>query len=899
MRLVRPTRYFLPSLLLLLSLIARPAAAQERTVFDFSAPAAGQRGDYEASAGAEVAEGQGRLAARDGWAERAQPTRAAIDVSNAGIETPRAVLSVPVDGLPAALRRALGVDGTDATAWLPDGTRLDRPVAAGISSPSALGVFHVRVPTLPAGASSIVLYAGDRSGAAAVDELAFFTDPTPVVRTFVTGAYLATNATVVSLVASNDVILDGAADFFGGALESRNRAAGALGTENVSAGPIAATWLGAGGDAFPPESFAGQAFVIPAPRYDEALFVVAPFGEATLTFGQPGLSPQVVAAGSARRITTLVADGASVHFTSDAPVVVVRGSDSGDITPMPPAATRLIGVGSGSVRVAAGASPASLTYYLSSGATQTATVPANGELTLTGGAAQGTGDAFRIVSDTPIGAITYGDGDGGEAVAFLPPTLLGRELVVPFGAQFVAIASALPNTTCRVLAADGTELASGRTSAFAPPVPGKLFFGSATNGLRIAGPAALRCDAAVWALAEDASSETEKLLIASVAHRPHPGGEVSFSAGAAETRFDAGSAWVRTPGFAPSRPMVGVASLEPVDVVGGVGATVRYQVSVDGGATWSVPAGAALREATEGEGAAAADFAGVSFPETDALQVRVLLSTDGVDDAAVDELAVEAILVAPPAGFAFDGIASPQRVGVAHDVTVRLVDAAGATVRVDGEVEIGSDPASVYPGTTGALVDGVATLSVTPEAGASMVFLVARMGDALVGSSAPFEVVAASSTRTLTVVDGDGQTGAPGAPLDAPVAVRLTDPEGAPVVGERVTVRVVGGGAVSPEEGETDDDGRLSVTWTLGASGDQQLRFALAEDDAVTVVATARFAEAGGGCDCAAAPGRRAPLGGLGLLALLCLALLSRTRDRSRGRAAPAEAETPPARDAG
>ncbi|HBQ11447.1 MAG TPA: hypothetical protein DEF51_09845, partial [Myxococcales bacterium] len=165
-------------------------------------------------------------------------------------------------------------------------------------------------------------------------------------------------------------------------------------------------------------------------------------------------------------------------------------------------------------------------------------------------------------------------------------------------------------------------------------------------------------------------------------------------------------------------------------------------------------------------------------------------------------------------------------------------------VRIDGEVEIGSDPASVYPGTTGALVDGVATLSVTPEAGASMVFLVARMGDSLVASSAPFEVVAASSTRTLTVVDGDGQTGAPGAALDAPVAVRLTDPEGAPVVGERVTVRVVGGGAVSPEDGETDDDGRLSVTWTLGASGDQQLHFALADDDAVTVVATARFAEA-------------------------------------------------------
>lgn len=866
---------------LLILLFASPAAAQDTTVFDFSAPADGQTGEYAASPGAELAEGRGRLEARAGWDERGQPLRARLDVDNLGLETPRAVLSIPVAALPRELRRGLSVDGFDVTAWR-DGAALDRPLASGVSTPSALGVYHVRVPLLPAGASSVALYGGDRGGAA-VDELAFFTDPSPVVRTFVTGDFLATDATIVSLVASNDVVIDGAADFFGGALEGRNRTRAMLGSEIVSAGPIAASWLGAGGDALPPESFAGQAFVIPSPRFDEALFVVAPFGDATLTFGQPGLAPETVTGGSARRIPTLVGDAASVHFTSDAPVVVVRGSDDGDITPIPPAATTLIGVGSGNIRVAAGASAASLTYYRSGGATSTATVPAGGELTLTGGAAQGAGEAVRIVSDTPIGVITYGDGDGGEAVTFLPPSLLGRELALPFGAQFVAIATALPNTTCRLVAPDGAELARGTSSAFAPPVPGKLFFGSATNGVALAGPAALRCDAAVYALAEDASTETEKLLMPATAHRPHPGGEVTLAVGAAETRFDAGVATVTTPSFVPSRPFVGLTALEAVDETSGFGAEVGYQLSLDDGASWSVPEGTGLRAAADGEAAPASSFTGVRFAEARALRLRAVLRTDGEADASVDALTVEPTLVPPPVRIEFDPVSSPQRVGAAHEVALRLVDASGETVRVGGSATLGSDPAGVYPALDVSLEDGEATATVTPEAGASMVFLVATTDGGVTGSSAPFEVIAASSTRALVVESGDGQTAAAGASLPTPVVVRVTDAEGAPVSGEAITLTVEGGGAADPEGGVTDADGRLSVTWRLGDEGAQQLRFALADDPSVAVLATARIAS-GGGCDCAAVPGR-----GRGPAALLCLGLLAiiRSRGRSRGRAAP------------
>ena len=72
------------------------------------------------------------------------------------------------------------------------------------------------------------------------------------------------------------------------------------------------------------------------------------------------------------------------------------------------------------------------------------------------------------------------------------------------------------------------------------------------------------------------------------------------------------------------------------------------------------------------------------------------------------------------------------------------------------------------------------------------------------------------------MVSGDGQQGAAGTTLGAPLVVEVTDAFGNPIAGKRITWTVEGGGSVNDPSTITDADGRSSVLRTLGpASGSQ------------------------------------------------------------------------------
>src|SRR5687768_16841692 len=63
----------------------------------------------------------------------------------------------------------------------------------------------------------------------------------------------------------------------------------------------------------------------------------------------------------------------------------------------------------------------------------------------------------------------------------------------------------------------------------------------------------------------------------------------------------------------------------------------------------------------------------------------------------------------------------------------------------------------------------------------------------------------------ITILSGDGQTGAAGAALDEPVVVHVTDGLDRPVVDQRVVFSFPAGvttGQVIPDTIETDSDGR-------------------------------------------------------------------------------------------
>ena len=85
--------------------------------------------------------------------------------------------------------------------------------------------------------------------------------------------------------------------------------------------------------------------------------------------------------------------------------------------------------------------------------------------------------------------------------------------------------------------------------------------------------------------------------------------------------------------------------------------------------------------------------------------------------------------------------------------------------------------------------------------------------------SVPFSATATADVpTTIAPLSGDGQTGAVGTPLAAPLRVRITDSNGNPVENVTVTWAADGGGSVSSTTTGSDAQGIAQVTRTLGAT---------------------------------------------------------------------------------
>jgi hypothetical protein len=93
-----------------------------------------------------------------------------------------------------------------------------------------------------------------------------------------------------------------------------------------------------------------------------------------------------------------------------------------------------------------------------------------------------------------------------------------------------------------------------------------------------------------------------------------------------------------------------------------------------------------------------------------------------------------------------------------------------------------------------------------------------------------------SAPSLLSIISGNGQTGAPNAALPVPLKVRLTNHNGAGVKGAVVTFAVVaGGGQVAPPTVLTDTAGYASAVLTLGSS-DQSIVQATVSGSTVSAV---------------------------------------------------------------
>ncbi|TVP56565.1 MAG: hypothetical protein EA351_07585 [Gemmatimonadales bacterium] len=97
----------------------------------------------------------------------------------------------------------------------------------------------------------------------------------------------------------------------------------------------------------------------------------------------------------------------------------------------------------------------------------------------------------------------------------------------------------------------------------------------------------------------------------------------------------------------------------------------------------------------------------------------------------------------------------------------------------------------------------------------------------------------------LSILQGDGQTGPPGAALASPLILLLVDETGAGIGGAEVEYEVVaGGGTVDPSLDVTRPDGSSLARWTLGDSGEQRVEARAVGVEGVEAVFRATLREA-------------------------------------------------------
>jgi hypothetical protein len=181
------------------------------------------------------------------------------------------------------------------------------------------------------------------------------------------------------------------------------------------------------------------------------------------------------------------------------------------------------------------------------------------------------------------------------------------------------------------------------------------------------------------------------------------------------------------------------------------------------------------------------------------------------------------VVTGPPANLLIiSGAGQSGTVGQAlgSAFTVKVTDAGGnpvSGVAVVFAVTGGGGTLSATSTVTDSLGQAYSTLTLGPSSGVNTV---TATSGTLAGSPVTFTATGTTvSATTITMISGNGQTGATGQALASAFTVKVTSTSGAPVSGVAVTFAVTGGqGTLSATNTVTDSLGQAYSTLTLGPS---------------------------------------------------------------------------------
>ena len=267
-------------------------------------------------------------------------------------------------------------------------------------------------------------------------------------------------------------------------------------------------------DLLAPDTFAGTSFIVPHVAGQHKYFILSPSSTAQVTVQLGGNSYNVQAnEGVVNEFDAGSDNTIAGRITSDQPIVLAHAAYvSGvarDAYPVPPAATEVVGIRSQNAVVAAATNGTSVTVYASDGASATYTLSAGEKATVAVGASlsQGQGAALRLVSNYPIAAVQYDDGDGSDMTAFWGSSHFGRRLGVPVGAQYLAVACT--DTNVSVTLYKGSTSPETQVCSSSGNSPGKVYFGDSSGGAHLGAGWYLISSAPVYLTYEVATSNDE------------------------------------------------------------------------------------------------------------------------------------------------------------------------------------------------------------------------------------------------------------------------------------------------------------------------------------------------------------------------------------------------------